>query len=49
LNGRLFHQFASVSGGHYSPILPPPRRVTTTTDGRGGMSARKSGQRVAGF
>ena len=30
-------------------ILPPPFFVTTTMDGRGGMSGLKSGQRVAGF
>src|SRR5215203_5836549 len=30
-------------------ILPPPRFVTTTMAGRGGMLGRKSGQRVEGF
>jgi hypothetical protein len=30
-------------------ILPPPFLVMTTTDGRGGIPALKSGQRVAGF
>ena len=30
-------------------IFPPPRFVTTTIEGRGGMSGQKSGQRVEGF
>jgi hypothetical protein len=30
-------------------IFPPPRFVTATMAGRGGMSGRKSGQRVEGF
>ena len=30
-------------------IFPPPRFVTATIEGRGGMSGRKSGQRVEGF
>jgi hypothetical protein len=29
-------------------ILPPPRLVMATTDGRVGMSGLKSGQRVEG-
>ena len=32
----------------YKAILPPPRLVITTIDGRGGMSGLKSGQRVIG-
>ena len=31
------------------PIRPPPVRRTATTDGRGGMSGEKSGQRVEGL
>ena len=31
------------------PMAPPPVLVTTTTEGRTGMAASKSGQRVAGF
>ena len=31
------------------PISPPSFFTTATTDGRGGMSSAKSGQRVTGF
>ena len=30
----------------HTPILPPPRLVIATTEGRTGMSGLKSGQRV---
>lgn len=33
----------------YSPITPPSSLVIATIEGRGGMSARKSGQRVDGL
>src|SRR5262245_27054287 len=32
----------------YTPIFPPPRLVIASTEGRGGMSGLKSGQRVDG-
>ena len=43
LGGRRDEDFAV-----YDAILPPPRLVMATTDGRGGMSGLKSGQRVDG-
>ena len=43
------HALAPELTADHPAILPPPRFVTTTMAGRGGMSGRKSGQRVEGF